>query len=475
MRTRRIPTAWILSPFSTVAIASSARKVADKIRAAFEDAGYRFHEENVENVTVGVYEFGNGDTSPYVFFERDNTMVVCPNLKLAKQIIEQWTQGGDDCLASNEQFAAVMSHCRGTKDEAPQISAYVDPIGIFRATAVGNPGAQIMLAMLPAIGLDGLKAAGASLVLSTEDFDGILNLHVLLDSPRAGVLDLIAVESGDDTPPAWVPADMATYWSLHWDVQQTFDRGTKLGDTFGTTGSTATRINDRATRMLGADFEHDILPALAGRFIHVTWFERPARVGVGGSQIIGVRLNDAKAFHDTFDKIVDHFGDRIEKKTVAGAAYYLQKVDRKPEDTRPVPCFAQMSDWVLVGDRPAIMEHILSHREDTSDTLAAALDYKLIAAKIARQPGGAKPGLLSFSRPDEAWKYLYDLAASENTRNMLRDRSANNPVLGALNQGLSDNPLPPWEAIARYLAPEGAMITDDDSGIHYMQFTLRRK
>ncbi len=453
----------------------AARKLADKIRAAFEDAGYRFHEETVGGVTVSVYEYGNGDSSPWVLFERDNTMAVCANLAVVKQIVDRWTQGGDDCLAENPQFGAVMNRCRGTKDEEPQITAFVDPIGIFKATTAGNPAAQIAAAFMPALGLNGLKAVGASIVLATEDFDGITNLHMLLDNPRAGILDLIAIGSGDDTPPAWIPADVASYMSLHWDLQQTFDRGTKLGDTFSGDGTTAKRINDRVLRTLGIDVEHDLLPALSGRFIHTTWFERPVRLGVGGQTLVGAQLNDPKAFHETFDKIVQRFGAGIDKKTYSGVVYYKQAGERPADDARPQPCFALMNDWVLVSDRPSVMEHILAHRDDSSNNLATALDYKLIASRIGRQSGGAKPGMLSFSRPDLSWKYMYDLAASENTRNTLRDRSANNPVLGALNQGLEKNPLPPWEAIAKYLAPEGAMLTDDDTGVHYMQFALRRK
>jgi hypothetical protein len=453
----------------------AARKLADKIRAAFVDAGYRFHEETVSGVTVAVYEFGNSDSTPYVLFEHDNTMAVCSNVGVAKQLLDRWTEGSDDCLAENARFSAVMSHCRGTKDEEPQITAFADPIGIFRTVSAGNPAAQIALAFLPALGVDGLKAVGASLVLATEDFDGITNLHVLLDWPRAGILDLIAVQSGDDSPPMWIPADVASYMSLHWDLKQTFDRGTKLGDSFSTAGATAGRINDRAIRMLGVDAEHDLLPALTGRFVHASWFEKPARLGVGGETLVGVQLNDPKAFRDTFDKIVQRFGGAIDKKTFSGVTYYKMAGERTADDIRPQPCFAMLNDWVLVADRPGVLEHILARRDDPSDNLATALDYKLIASKIARQPGGAKPGMLSFSRPNEGWKYLYDLATSDKTRNTLRDRSANNPVLGTLNQGLEKNPLPPWEAIARYLAPEGAMITDDDSGLHYMQFALRRK
>src|SRR5262249_27262800 len=119
--------------------------------------------------------------------------------------------------------------------------------------------------------------------------------------------------------------------------------------------------------------------------------------------------------------------------------------------------------------------HVIANRDDAMNNLASALEYRLIANKISRQPGGKQPSMLEFNRPEESWKYLYDLAVSEETRNTLRDSSERNPALRVLNQGLQNNPIPPWEAFSRYLAPGGAMMVNDESGFHYMQFSLRRK
>jgi hypothetical protein len=44
-----------------------------------------------------------------------------------------------------------------------------------------------------------------------------------------------------------------------------------------------------------------------------------------------------------------------------------------------------------------------------------------------------------------------------------------------LNQALSQNPLPPFAVLAEYMAPAGGMIVNDETGIHYMTFTLKRQ
>jgi hypothetical protein len=40
---------------------------------------------------------------------------------------------------------------------------------------------------------------------------------------------------------------------------------------------------------------------------------------------------------------------------------------------------------------------------------------------------------------------------------------------------LERNPLPPFSTLAKYIAPAGTAIINDDTGIHYVSFSLRRK
>ncbi|HEY2826422.1 MAG TPA: hypothetical protein VGJ04_02390 [Pirellulales bacterium] len=453
----------------------SARKFVDTIHAAMIKDGFTGREETVDGVIISIYQRGGGDPSPLVSLERDNTIVVCSTADIARQLLARWTTTNQDCLAENPRFASIMNRCRGPKDEEPHLTFFADPIGFVTVISQNNPAVKLGMALLPTLGLDGIKAVGGSYVIATEDFDGIMQLHLSLGSPRSGVLELIALDSGDDTPPPWVPGDIAGYISLHWNFQQTFEKGTKLADSFQGQGVMAKNINDRAQRWLGIDVEHDILPSLTGRALQFSWFDQPVKPGIGGHNLIAVQVRDARTFADAFQKITSHLGPKWQKKGFAAIDYYQLGAANGPDDIRPTPCLAMLNDWVLVTDRTGILEHVLSRRDETENNLALALDYKLIASKIAQQPGGDKPAMLLFNRPDAGWKYLYDLANSDQARQILQQRAGSNPFFTALHDGLDQNPLPPWEVIARYLAPEGAMFTDDDSGIHYMAFALRRK
>jgi hypothetical protein len=70
---------------------------------------------------------------------------------------------------------------------------------------------------------------------------------------------------------------------------------------------------------------------------------------------------------------------------------------------------------------------------------------------------------------------MYDLAVSENMRARWKDRGAENPFFRELDGALTTNPLPPFSVIAQYLSPRGGLATNDETGFHYMAFSLRRE
>jgi hypothetical protein len=57
----------------------------------------------------------------------------------------------------------------------------------------------------------------------------------------------------------------------------------------------------------------------------------------------------------------------------------------------------------------------------------------------------------------------------------LAEQGANNPLFKSLDQALKDNPLPPFSVLAQYLSPGGGMMVNDETGIHYSTFTLKRE
>jgi hypothetical protein len=137
------------------------------------------------------------------------------------------------------------------------------------------------------------------------------------------------------------------------------------------------------------------------------------------------------------------------------------------------PCFAILGDYLLIG-REALLEKAFLATTDPSKSLGQSLDFKLIASKAQRQAGGSRPSQFSFQRPEEGLRFMYGLATADSTRKGLQRRAEDNPFMKGLNKALNDNPLPPLSVLQKYVAPGGAVMVSDETGIRYTSFTLRR-
>lgn len=415
-----------------------------------------------------------------VQYEKDGAIVVATTATLAEEIIKALEGNESPSLAQNEHFAAVMNRCQVGSDP-PGFEWYVDPVNTARALARGNVAAQTGLALIPALGLDGVRAVGGTMTFGTGEFDGVGHTHLLLDDPKSGALELLQMSSGDATPESWVPSDVVTYMTLHWDLQATYAKGTALYDSFPFGDQKAADIvRTRVKNALDVDFETEILPALDGRATLITWNEPPARLN-SQANLVGLKLTDAKVFQATLEKIMAKYPEALEKKTFGSTTYYRltlrmgREGQEPPENIRaPEPLFAIVGDYLLASDSVKFFEHCVT-TTSTGKTLSGELDYKLIASKISRQAGGQKPGLVIFTRPEEGLRMLYELANSESTRKNLSRQAENNEFFKRLEDSLKEHPLPPFAVITKYLAPSGAMMTQDETGFHYMSFTLKRK
>jgi hypothetical protein len=211
--------------------------------------------------------------------------------------------------------------------------------------------------------------------------------------------------------------------------------------------------------------------------------ERPVRVN-SQTTLVGVKLKDAAAFGRTLDRVFERSNVPFQKKTYGGVSYYRLEAQNRNRriDTEtmriPEPSVAILGDYLVVSDSTKCLQQAIITKSDSSQSLANELDYKLIANKISRKLGDAEASFVIFNRPEEGLRLVYEMAHSEELRNQMRSAAESNPslrVFKVLDDALNDNPLPPFAVLAKYLAPVGAMMTNDETGIHYMEFSLRRE
>ncbi len=457
---------------------ANARGLWQRATGFLDKSGAAKSQENVGGTEVSIYDGVGPQRRKVVFFEKDATLVLATSVQVARPILEVWNGGSGKTLNDNANFAAILSRCRGDKGEESQVIWFVDPVAILRAAGQRNPGLQLVLALLPTLGLDGLQGAGGTMAFDAGQFDAISQAHLLLENPRSGVFDVLALTDGESSPEVWVPNDVAAYMTFHWDFKRSYKAIEKVYDSIRGEGSLASQLKRNIEEPLEVDLQAQILPALEGRVTYVNWIERPV-TPTSSSLLLAVKVKDAAAMQRVLEKIGAKYKDRLVRLSTSGKDYYQVNVgSRNPAPDRPAPprpCFAVFGDYLMITDHSSLFEKVVATAAAPADSLGAALDYKLVATKLVRRSGSKKAALLGFQRPEEGMRFLYDLALSQQVRDNLRSQSQRNPFFKALDSALETHPLPPFEVIQRYLAPGGSVIVDEDTGLHYTAFTLRRK
>jgi hypothetical protein len=459
----------------------SVNKLLEKGEALLTENGGSKSSEVISDVKVNIYT-GAGGVS-VVQFEKDGTLVIATRKEVVQPLLAAWTgNSAEKSLADNPKFNSIMSRCAGSKDERPQLTFYVDPVAIARKV-LSNNGASLALAFFQPLGVDGVKGVGGSMIMGAGEFDSVMHFHLLLDNPRSGVVELLAMGSGDSTPESWVPNDVTSYMTLHWRVEDMYKNGNKLWDSLQGEGNFKAFVKERLSDNVGIDVEGEIVPALDGRFTLTQWVEKPVALN-SQVNIVGVKLKDSKAFQTSVvEKLVAKYPEAVEKKSFGGVTYWGIKTPPRPEGAprlpagfrQPTPAVAIIGDYLVLTDSTAALHHCITTTSDATRGLAGDLEYKLIAGKIKRQVGGDAPGMVQFTRPEEALRFMYELARAENTQKGLESAAENNGFLKNVNKAMKDNPLPPFSVLAKYFAPGGGMMVNDETGYHYMTFTLRRK
>lgn len=455
---------------------------AEKLLAKMEDAivgeGGSKTTETVGITEVTTYRSPGED--PFSVFMREGTVVVCTNTILSKQLLGVWDDTAPSnfkSLAENRKFTAIMRRSAGAEGARPQISYYADPLAMVESFGRGSFTVQAVLAALPALGADGFKALGGSVILAPENFDSIAHFHLSLDFPRKGILEFFEMKTGDLTPESWVPANVSSYTSVNWNIEKAFGAIKGVYDAIRGEGGFSQLLERRISDPWGVDFEEDVIGGLDGRFSIATWVEPPARVN-SQTNLFAFKLKDASTAQKTFNRIMQNF-NFFNKNNHRGTSYYSITIpddENRPDFVRaPVPCLAIVGDYLMFTDSDRFLKRILVTRGSNSNGLADQLDYKLIASRIRRQAGRQKPSMVSFSRPEEILKSLYELATKDSTLTALSRGAEENEFFRVLDRAMQDSPLPDFEEIAKYLSPRGAMTISDETGLHTISFTLKRK
>ena len=471
--------------------------LVDRGRTMMVEAGFEESTETMNGSEVLMLTRTDGEVREMSQLQVDETLIFATNKNVMNAITA--ALAGDEeqeTLSTVDAYNTILTRCQS--QNKAMVSAYMDPIGLIRSAAQGNVAAVTGLAILPVIGLDGLLGIGGTMQLPEGDFDTVLHGHLLLDQPRSGVIEMMAFKNGETTPETWVPADVANYTTFNFGVIDAYTVLRELVDSFQGENAFENFVDGRITEELGINLTDELMPAMAGRFSLTTWYEKPASL-TSQANALGIELKDVAEFQGTLDKIIDKFSDRIEERPFGGTTIYEFKPDsndfgdddqrfarddsdeedfrearQRRQRERPAAA-AIVGDYLILCNKGEFIEQAILTNQDQVGRLADELDFKLIANRIQRQPGANEACVISFERPDEGLRYAYDLLLSDEVREGIAGLAEENPFFETLNQNLSENRIPPFEVMAKYLAPGGTAVTNEESGFHFVAFTLKRQ
>ncbi len=211
-------------------------------------------------------------------------------------------------------------------------------------------------------------------------------------------------------------------------------------------------------------------------------FVRPVRVN-SGSNVYALRLKNPEAFKtNVLPKLMAQVESRTEvmDKTFGKLQVQVFEPGRGQREIdapirQPEICVTMIDDYVVLADSEYMMRQIADVLNGTTGALKESLDYQMISDRITAQLQDKECSAISFARPEESLQLFYELARDPKNRERLQQVSDNNGFFKALLTTLDKHELPPFSVIAKYLAPGGGFLVEEETGLHYMSFSLRRE
>jgi hypothetical protein len=449
-------------------------------------ADMQHSQKVIDRLTLHRYENPNRERERFGYFIDNGVMIATTDPNYLEQLSAVWlgTAGEWSSLADNRRFTGILSRCVGTQGERPQLSFYADPMAIVRQFTPSTATSSMVLAMLPAFGLDGIQGVGGSWIVAPPDFDSIAHLHLSLESPRRSIMGLLRPKKGSTTPEDWVPESVASYSTINWDFASTLKAIEQLFNQFRGPEAFDKEVLAQASERLQIDIRKDILDNLEGRVTMLQGFVRPVTIN-SGSNVYAIKMKNAEYIKNS---ILPKIFELIEARTEIGTENFgkltarVMTVGRRGDTggsdnvvRQPEICVAFVDDYLIMADSKYMMRQVSDCLGGSTAKLSQALDFELISDRITAQLQNKECSTLTYSRPEESLQLFYELARDPKNRDRLRQVADSNGFFKALLAGLDKRELPPFSVIAKYLAPAGGFLVDDDTGLHYMSFSLRRE
>ena len=455
----------------------------------------------------------NADGRRIHFFQRENTIVASTSTSELYDLIDRWMGREVEKtrpLASNRKFVTIMNRCAGTQDLDPEFRFFVDPIAVAKSSTRGNASARFTINLLPLLGFDSLSAIGGAMFLDEEEYESVMHAHVLLTNPRTGIFALLAFRPTEYEPEDFIPQSTVNHMMVSLDAPKAYAELTKIVDSFMSPGAFESAVDKNVNEELGLDLKEDIINSIDGRITWFQWIEEPAIINSTRSGM-AFRLKDPEKFEMLMDKMTERFNndfggkdktsDSIEKRDYRDITIYAEprsKVDarnnrdkerkgrrrnRKPKTSdfrskmeRRIesPQMAIFGDCLVISfNSNELMKTMIDTFQGEGERLIDDQNYGRIVDESHRLLNNELPMANFYSDPKRQLKWFLELADADQTKEVLTKAAESNKFISGIMQRIEENPLPPFEQLGKYLSQSGGFMSDDDTRLHMLFFTLK--
>ncbi len=439
-----------------------------------EESNSKVGTESFKGLTLHIIQppkDGDKPAPPLIWTNAGSVFHIATDLDALKDVISH-ADGRTDSLASVDAFVKTRSKL----GETPvswffDISKAVKLMAKLGQAAQANAGGggQNLEAILQITGVNGLKAAAGSFAFNTGPYDSLSKVYFLAPAPTQGILKLFMMPPTSLKPEPWVPANVASYYSLSWDLDGAYNALNDLVNQFQ-----PGMLQVLQQQLVGPnggeplDLQKDIFGPLGNRLTIVTDFKKPIKED-SQRYLLGIAITDVKKFQGSLNKIIEIAGGAPAKRDFQGTTIYDFKLPEMPANNgaaNPLSggtvSLAIAKDTLFVASEPALLESTL---RGGGQSLADSPDFQAVLKQVP-----AKSSTLNYAKADEAARASYDSIKSGDFEKQMK-AAPNAPDFGKI---FDKSKLPDFSVFAKYLAPGGGFGLMENDGVTFTNFTLRK-
>jgi hypothetical protein len=282
-----------------------------------------------------------------------------------------------------------------------------------------------------------------------------------------------------------VPATVASYQTVSWDLDQAYVAINDLANMFQQ--GVLQVLEQQLIGPNGGEplkFKQDLFDPLGDRVTIISDFKKPVTED-SERMLLAVALEDSKAFQNTLNKLIALTGGQPKKRDFQGTTIYDFEVPDLPNPNAPAGApgapgapgdnlkprgpisVAIAKETLFIASEQTLLERVL---RGGGPALADSAAYRAVAKEMPSQVSG-----LSYVRPDEQARITYDMIKSGQFEKAMQGAAvAGGPDLSRFGKLISKEKMPDFSVFAKYLSQGGRYAEMNEDGLSITGFTLRK-